>query len=60
MINFYLLLVRQNFKGFSREKAFIAWKRWVWTKQKRIRRDLRKQYKTSLKAVIKILYFIFF
>lgn len=43
--------VRQNFQGMSKEKSFIAWKKWVWTKQTRLRRDLRKRFKTATRAV---------
>ena len=50
---FFLSIVRQKFQGVSRERAFIAWKKWVWTKQKRIARDLRRQYKTAIKWVRK-------
>jgi Leucine-rich repeat (LRR) protein len=43
--------VRQKFQGVSKVKAFIAWKKWVWTKQKRMIRDTRRQYRTALQWV---------
>jgi hypothetical protein len=51
IFDFFFFLVRQRFQGVSKEKSFIAWKKWVWTKQKRVERDMRRQYKTAIKWV---------
>lgn len=41
--------VRNKMSGASLETTFLAWKRFVWTKQQRTRQDQRRQYKRAVK-----------
>lgn len=42
--------VRRKMEGVGREMAFIAWKKWVWEKQRRERRDIREAFKQATKG----------
>lgn len=44
--------VRQSLQGTSLLQCFLSWKRWVWAKRQRLRRDARRQYRLATRGFL--------